>query len=45
LDALQLAVVLDLSGRGLVTQSVCADQRLCTIAAAEGLSVVNPEVP
>jgi hypothetical protein len=45
LDALQLAVVLDLHSRGLVTQFVCADQRLCAIAAAEGLSVVNPEVP
>jgi predicted nucleic acid-binding protein len=45
LDALQLAVALDLRSRGLVTQFVCADQRLCTIAAAEGLIVVNPEVP
>jgi predicted nucleic acid-binding protein len=45
LDALQLAVALDLRSRGLVTQFVCADQRLCTIAAGEGLIVVNPEVP
>jgi hypothetical protein len=45
LDALQLAVVLDLHSRGLVNQFVCADQRLCAIAAAEGLTVENPEVP
>jgi hypothetical protein len=24
---------------------VCADQRLCDIAALEGLAVVNPELP
>ena len=45
LDALQLAAVLELRGRGLVTQFVCADQRLCAFAVAEGLSVVNPELP
>ena len=45
LDALQLAVALGLHGRGLVTQFVCADQALCAIATAEGLAVVNPEVP
>jgi hypothetical protein len=45
LDALQLAAALDLRGRGLVTQFVCADQRLCAFAVAEGLSVVNPELP
>jgi hypothetical protein len=45
LDALQLAVALDLKGQGLVGQFVCADQSLCTIATAEGLSVVNPEIP
>jgi predicted nucleic acid-binding protein len=45
LDALQLAVALDLRSRGLVTQFVCADQRLCTIAAGEGRTVVNPELP
>ena len=44
LDAIQLAVALDLKARGLVTQFVCADQRLCAIAASEGLIVINPEV-
>jgi hypothetical protein len=45
LDALQLAVALDLRDQDLLTQFICADQRLCAIAAVEGLSVVNPEVP
>jgi predicted nucleic acid-binding protein len=45
LDALQLAVALDLRNRGVVSQFVCADQSLCAIAAAEGLPVINPEVP
>src|SRR5690348_6057665 len=35
LDALQLAVALGLRSQGLITQFVCADQRLCGIAAAE----------
>jgi predicted nucleic acid-binding protein len=45
LDALQLAAVLDLHAQGIVTNFICADQTLCTIAAGEGLSVVNPEIP
>jgi len=45
LDTLQLAVALDLLGRSLVNQFVCADHSLCTLAAAEGLAVINPEVP
>lgn len=45
LDALQLAVALDLHARGLITQFICADSRLCVIAANEGLAVVNPELP
>jgi predicted nucleic acid-binding protein len=45
LDALQLAVALDLQRQALINQFICADQSLCAIAAAEGLSVVNPEVP
>jgi len=45
LDALQLAVALDLEAQGLINQFVCADQRLCSMATAEGLSVMNPEVP
>jgi hypothetical protein len=45
LDALQLAVALDLQRQGLVHQFICADQSLCAITAAEGLPVINPEVP
>ena len=45
LDALQLAVALDLRAQGLVSQFVSADNSLCSLAAAEGLSVINPEVP
>jgi predicted nucleic acid-binding protein len=45
LDALQLAVVLDLNASGPRVAFVCADANLCAIAAAEGITVVNPEVP
>jgi predicted nucleic acid-binding protein len=45
LDALQLAVALNLRRQGLIHQVVCADRSLCSIAAAEGLIVVNPEAP
>jgi predicted nucleic acid-binding protein len=42
LDAVQLAVALDLSRRGLIEYFVCADTRLCETAAEEGLVIVNP---
>ena len=45
LDALQLAVALGLDDPARPAVFVCADQALCAIAAAEGLSVVNPESP
>ena len=45
LDALQLAIALDLQVRGLVTDFVCSDRGLLSVAAAEGLSVLNPENP
>jgi predicted nucleic acid-binding protein len=45
LDAIQLAVALALHSQGLVTQLICADKSLCTIAAGEGIAVVNPEIP
>jgi uncharacterized protein len=45
LDALQLAVALDLKARGLVTDFVCSDRGLLSVAAAEGLSVFDPENP
>jgi uncharacterized protein len=43
LDSLQLATALDLRARPMLDHFVCADVNLCKIAAAEGLSVVNPE--
>ena len=45
LDALQLAVALGLNDPARPVTFVCADQALCAIAASEGLSVINPEVP
>jgi uncharacterized protein len=44
LDALQLAVSL-LNSIGHLDAFVCADGTLCLVAAAEGLTVVNPEIP
>jgi hypothetical protein len=43
LDALQLAVALELRNRKLVDHFVAADTILCEVAEHEGLSVVNPE--
>jgi len=43
LDALRLAVALDLAGQNLLDRFVVADQSLATVAAAERLKVVNPE--
>ena len=45
LDALQLAVALDLRSRGLVSHFVCADRDLLSIATREGLSILDPENP
>jgi uncharacterized protein len=45
LDALQLAVALDLQRRGDVTQFVSADRDLLAVAAFEGLMVLDPENP
>jgi predicted nucleic acid-binding protein len=45
LDALQLAVALDLHGSAPLAAFVCADANLCLVAAAEGLTIANPEVP
>jgi predicted nucleic acid-binding protein len=44
LDALQLAVSL-LNTIGPLEAFVCADSNFCLIAATEGLTVVNPELP
>ena len=45
LDALQLAVAVDLRDLGLLGRFVCADIQLGKVAALEELSVVNPEAP
>ncbi|MGO8749225.1 MAG: type II toxin-antitoxin system VapC family toxin [Thermoguttaceae bacterium] len=44
LDALQLAASLLNTARPL-DAFVCADRNVCLVAAAEGLTVVNPESP
>jgi uncharacterized protein with PIN domain len=43
LDALQLAVALDVHRRASLDAVVAADSVLCEVAAAEGLPVTNPE--
>ena len=43
LDALQLAVALDLHQRGSLNSVLAADNTLIEVAAAEGLPVANPE--
>lgn len=45
LDALQLAVALSLNEPDPPVSFVCADSALCAVAAAEGLTVLNPEAP
>lgn len=45
LDALQLAIALDLKGAGQIATLVAADQRLCRVAALAGCQAVNPEKP
>jgi predicted nucleic acid-binding protein len=45
LDALQLAVALDLRRRGMINSFVCADTRLCETAQEEGLLIINPVQP
>lgn len=45
LDALQLAITLDLNDPARPMTFVCADGPLGTIATAEGLAVINPEIP
>lgn len=45
LDALQLAVALDLANQNLLDSFVVADQSLGEVATLEGLKVINPEVP
>jgi predicted nucleic acid-binding protein len=45
LDALQLAMALDLRQLGRIDVLVAADQRLCKVAALAGCPAVNPEKP
>jgi hypothetical protein len=45
LDALQLAVALDLRDRGMLDYIVCADTGFIAVALAEGVSIINPEQP
>jgi predicted nucleic acid-binding protein len=45
LDALQLAMAIDLQRNHLVESIVVADRILAQIAPLEGLKVVNPEIP
>jgi uncharacterized protein len=45
LDAIQLAVALDLRHRGLLTELVTSDRALLAVALLQGLAVVNPETP
>lgn len=45
LDALQLAIALDLRQFGQADVLVAADQRLCRVASMAGCSAVNPEKP
>lgn len=42
LDAIQLAAALGAERQGMIDYFVCADKTLCSIAQAEGLSVINP---
>ena len=42
LDALQLAVAVELHRRGVVSELVASDKNLCEVAALEGLQVINP---
>jgi predicted nucleic acid-binding protein len=43
LDALQLAVAMELRNQELVVHFVAADRTLCEVAGREGFSVINPE--
>lgn len=43
LDALQLAVAMDLASLNLADRMVVADQALALAAESEGLTVINPE--
>lgn len=45
LDALQLAIALDLHRQEYIAVLVAADQRLCRVAPLVGCTAINPEQP
>jgi predicted nucleic acid-binding protein len=45
LDALQLAVALDLRNKRVIDTLISADARLIAVAQSEGFDVVDPEQP
>ena len=45
LDALQLAIAVELNAAGTIEQFVVADEHLAEIAGSEGLAVINPIKP
>ena len=45
LDALQLAIALDLHRQGHIGILVAADQKLCRVAPLAGCTAINPEQP
>jgi predicted nucleic acid-binding protein len=45
LDALHLAVALDLRAQGLVDYFVASDKVICRVASLEQFAVINPEIP
>ena len=45
LDALQLAIALDLHRQGHIAIIVAADQKLCRVAPLAGCTAINPEQP
>jgi uncharacterized protein YacL len=45
LDAIQLAVAIELHRRGAAATLVASDHNLCKVAAIQGLGVLNPSAP
>lgn len=42
LDALHLAIALDLQGRGLAQNLITADSAMVSVGTREGLTIINP---
>lgn len=42
LDALQLAVAVDLHRRNIITTLVASDRNLCAVAMSQGMKILNP---